>query len=70
MKVKSILLGILIVIASLFLIAAVGIDVLVENKAFRATVSGRITNTEGNPVAGASTDDLSIVVGQNVVEKY
>lgn len=54
MKVKGVLLGILVVSASLFLIAAVGIGVLVENKAFQATVSGRLTDTEGRPVPGAS----------------
>lgn len=40
----------------LFVLLLIGIGFIFESHTFRASVSGRITDTEGNPIAGAKIE--------------
>jgi protocatechuate 3,4-dioxygenase beta subunit len=53
MKTKIIFLVLITVCVSFVLVAAIGVGVLFEMHTFHAVVSGRITDTEGNPIPGA-----------------
>jgi hypothetical protein len=53
MKTKIIFFVLITVCVSFLLIAAIGIGVLIEMHTFHAVVSGRIVDSEGNPIPGA-----------------
>ena len=53
MKTKKIFLVLIMVCVSFLLAAVIGVGVLLEMHTFRAVVSGRIIDTEGNPIPGA-----------------
>lgn len=53
MKTKKIFFVLIMVCVSFFLVAAIGIGVLLEMHTFHALVSGRIVDKEGNPVPAA-----------------
>ncbi len=46
------------IVIILLLALAIGIGVLLESHTFRASVSGRITDSGGNPIAGAKVEYL------------
>ncbi len=45
-----------ICVASLFILLLTGIGFVFESHTFRASVSGKITDAEGNPIAGAKVE--------------
>jgi len=53
MKTKKFFFVLIMVCVSFFLVAAIGVGVLLEMHTFHALVSGRIVDKEGNPVPGA-----------------
>jgi hypothetical protein len=53
MKTKIIFFVLIMVCVSFLLVAAIGIGVLIEIHTFHAVVSGRIVDSEGNPIPGA-----------------
>ena len=56
MRAKTIFKALAITVVLLFLLAAIGIGILFESHSFRASVSGRITDTRGTPIAGARVE--------------
>ena len=56
MRVKTILTTLTITVIIFFLLAVIGIGALFESHTFRASVSGRVTDAEGNPIAGAKVE--------------
>ncbi|MEJ2705147.1 MAG: carboxypeptidase-like regulatory domain-containing protein [Sedimentisphaerales bacterium] len=56
MRVKTIFRVLAIVVLLLFVVAAIRIGALFEAHTFRASVSGRVTDTQGNPIAGAKVE--------------
>jgi hypothetical protein len=56
MRVKTILTTLVITVIILFLLAVIGIGALLESHTFRASVSGRVTDTEGHPIAAAKVE--------------
>ncbi|MEN6424212.1 MAG: carboxypeptidase-like regulatory domain-containing protein [Phycisphaerales bacterium] len=55
-KLKIIRWALGICVVALFILLLVGIGLVFESHTFRASVSGRITDTEGNPIAGATVE--------------
>ena len=60
MRNKIIIKGLAVVVGGFLLLAIVGISILFEQHSFSATVSGRITDTEGNPISCAK---VSLFIG-------
>jgi protocatechuate 3,4-dioxygenase beta subunit len=58
--IKQLLLGMMIVLISLFLLVAVRIGVLIEKKSFRTSIHGRITDANGGPISKAR---ISLFIG-------
>jgi hypothetical protein len=56
MSIKTILKALALIVLLLFLLAVIRIGALFESHTFRASVSGRITDTQGNPIAGAKVE--------------
>jgi hypothetical protein len=58
--VKHLLLGMMIVLISLFLFVAISVGVLIEKKSFRTSIHGRITDTNESPIGNAK---ISLYIG-------